>query len=298
MTGRRALISGGTGFVGTHLSARLLTEGWEVHVLIRPSSNVIRLRSAAPDVVVHEVEDHASSVVAAVATAAPEVCWHLATLFRSVHKTEDIDPLIEANVAFGARLAEGLARAGVPQLINIGTAWQHHRSAPYSPTSLYAATKQGYEDIVRYYTEAGDFRAVHLRLFDTYGPDDPRGKLVALLLERARTGEMLPMSPGEQLIDLLHVEDVVKGLIHAAELGVGPSSIHQLSSGLPLTLRQLAATIAEVTGSAVPIDWGARPYRAREMMEPWSAAPPLPGWSPTIPLEDGLRQLWEVLCDA
>lgn len=290
---RRALLTGGTGFVGSHLARRLSMDGWEVHALLRPRSDPRRLRAAAPEVRMHHVGAETQAVVNAVSAAAPEICWHLAAYACGVHALPDVDPLIEANVAFGARLVEGLAHAHVPVLVNAGTFWQHHGNETYSPTSLYAATKQAFEDIARYYTEIDAFRAVHLRLFDNYGPDDSRGKIVALLLQHARSGDALPMSPGEQLIDLVHINDVVEALLRAAAAAAAPSQTYQVATGNPLRLRDLAKTVEAVTGRTLFIEWGARPYRRGEMMDPWTTAATLPGWSPHISLVDGLRELWK-----
>jgi nucleoside-diphosphate-sugar epimerase len=289
---RRALLTGATGFVGSHLARRLHLDGWAVNALVRPTTDPARLRAVAPHLVLHEVADDAGSVIEAVAAAAPQVCWHLATQFRGVHTAQDVDPLVEANIAFGARLAEGLAQAGVPLLVSTGTAWQHYDGATYSPTSLYAATKQAHEDLVRFYTDTGAFRAVHLKLFDTYGPGDPRGKLVSLLMERARTGEPLPMSPGEQLISLVHVDDVVAALLAAIELPAVPSQTYQVATSPPVSLRALVRALETEIDRPISVAWGARPYRAREMMTPWIAAPDLPGWEPKVQLADGLARLW------
>ena len=118
--------------------------------------------------------------------------------------------------------------------MNTGSYSQHYGGRAYSPVSLYAATKQAFQDILQFYCEVRGLRAVTLELPDTYGPDDKRPKLFSLLDRVARSGETLQMSPGEQLLDLLHVDDVVHGYEVAADgllSGHLPSpSQYQLSS--------------------------------------------------------------------
>lgn len=291
----RALVTGATGFLGSHLAPRLLRDGWEVHALVRESSATDDLRRALPDLELHPVTPDAHSVVDAVRRADPDVCWHLATRFVAEHGQSDVDALVEANIAFGARVLEGLAQVDTSKIVYTGSAWQHHRGQTYAPTSLYAATKQALQVLARYYTDTGAFSMVALRLFDTYGPDDRRGKLVSTLLDASAEETTLKMSPGEQLIDLTHVDDVVDALVIAADYpardGV-PVTEHTVRSGEPVTLRELVSVVEDITGEALHVEWGARPYRTREMMADWEVGTPLPGWRPTIPLREGLADLW------
>lgn len=70
---------------------------------------------------------------------------------------------------------------------------------------------------MQYYIEASGLRVITLKLFDTYGPDDPRPKLMNLIQRMAMDNQPLAMSPGEQQIDLVHVEDVVRAFMVASE---------------------------------------------------------------------------------
>ena len=90
---------------------------------------------------------------------------------------------------------------GVSKIINTGTFWQHYENREYSPTCLYAATKQAFESILHYYVEAKFLMIITLILFDSYGPSDPRPKLFSLLQEARQSEKVIAMSPGEQKID-------------------------------------------------------------------------------------------------
>jgi nucleoside-diphosphate-sugar epimerase len=66
---------------------------------------------------------------------------------------------------------------------------------------------------------------------------------------------------------------------------------YMAGSGRTLTIREVAETYARVTGRAVPVRWGGRPYREREVMEPWSRGRELPGWRAAVDLEEGIRRV-------
>lgn len=290
----RALVTGATGFVAGHLVADLLRNGHDVAVLVRPESDRYRVDALGGRCTVHVYDGSTAGLVELVRRADPEVIFHLASLVLSEHRVEDVEPLLRSNVLFGAQLLEAAVGHGVGRLVNTGSFFQHYGGADYSPTSLYAATKQAFASVLAYYVEVRGLAALTLTLYDTYGPDDPRKKLLSLLKAAAGAEEPLRMSPGEQRMALVHIDDVVAAFLHAARLlesapeeasgaeySVGPDT-------LP-TLREVAAVYAEATGMAPNIAWGGRPYRTREVMEPWPGRR-LPGWSPTIDLLDGIRR--------
>jgi nucleoside-diphosphate-sugar epimerase len=229
-----------------------------------------------------------------VSASRADTVFHLASLFLAQHRSADIDAMVTANVLFATQLVEAMAIAGCNRLVNIGTSWQHHAGDGYNPVNLYAATKQAFDDILRYYLEVTPIRATTLTLFDTYGPGDHRKKLIALLRDAALTGTPLQMSPGEQLVDLVYIDDVVAALQRAAELLQTQDSFHtryRVSCGDALSLRHLVATIERVSGRKLSIAWGGRPYRPREVMLPSCPYPLLPGWSPLIPLDQGIARV-------
>jgi nucleoside-diphosphate-sugar epimerase len=291
--GRRVLVTGATGFIGSHLVRRLAADGCDVHALVRAGSDARRVPPAGV-VTAHVADGDTERLVDLVAELRPAAVFHLAAYFVAEHRAPDVAPLVASNVLLTAQLAEAASAAGGPAFINTGTSWQHYRDAPYMPVALYAATKQAAEDVLAFYADATPLRVVTLRLFDTYGPADPRPKLLAAL-RRAAAGETLRMSPGEQLIDLVHVDDVVDAYVaawaHADRTPGAAAEAFAVSSGAPLPLRDLAGLFGRVAGRPLAIEWGGRAYRAREVMVPWSAGTPVPGWRPRVGLEDGLRRL-------
>lgn len=288
------LLTGGTGFIGAELAVFLYRNHHQIHVLVRPSSDVARLRRLCPDAILHVHQGGLDSLRGILRSATPGVVFHLASCFVAEHTPADVGRLVDSNVAFGAHLLEAMRLEGCGRLINTGTSWQHFHSAGYRPASLYAATKQAFEDVVEFYVDAYELRAITLKLFDTYGPGDTRRKLIPLLVNAAREGRSLGMSPGEQSIDLVHVADVVRAFHRAGNRVSGPGQGHEIfavSSGAPVTLRDLVALFERLLGRSMDVEFGARPYRDREVMEPWSGGRGVPGWRPEIDLESGLGRL-------
>lgn len=285
---RRALVTGATGFVGAALVRRLLAEGWQVHVLLRASSCADGL---PPQAQVHRHDGSTVQLVEIMRAAAPQVVFHLASLFLATHQPQDVERLVNANLLLGTQLAEAMAACGVRELVNTGTSWEHYQDEAYNPVCLYAATKTAYTALLRYYVEVHGLRVVTLKLFDTYGAGDTRPKVLNLLKRLANEGSTLAMSPGEQLVDLVYIDDVLDAfLLACAQLPTQPQPMEEygVSSGQPLPLKDIAALYAQVSGKPLAITWGGRPYREREVMVPWHSYRSVPGWHPRVDLARGL----------
>ena len=294
------LLTGGTGFIGSHLSHRLLSMGCRVVLDVRKGHNKRQLQSLG---ILHDVEmSESNGTIAEMAQCLdhyqPSAVIHLASCFLGEHRSDQVSELLTSNICYGTHILQAMADVGVRHFLNTGTSWQHYENAAYNPVNLYAATKQAFADIVEYYVQAAGMHAVHLELSDTYGPLDPRRKLIPLLLETERTGKTLNMSGGEQLIDLVHIDDIVDAFVIALQrLTDTPENAEQsndtyvVSSHSAIPLRQLLSAFEAARGTSLNICFGKRPYRKREVFAPFTNGTALPGWSPKRSLADGLRLL-------
>ncbi|TXC72013.1 NAD(P)-dependent oxidoreductase [Sphingomonas ginsenosidivorax] len=291
---RRALITGVTGYIGGELAKRLLADGWQVDAIVRPQSDVAALPFGTT-VKLHTV-DSRRDLTSAVAFAKPDIVFHLASLYLADHKSDQIPALVESNILFPALLAEAMAANGVRHLINTGTAWQHFKGEEYLPVNLYAATKQAAEDLLLYYADAHNLSVVTLRLFDTYGMGDKRRKLIQILIDAVRSGLPLDMSPGEQVVDMTHVDDVIDAFLIAADTvsRIDPGT-HEafFVSGERYQVKSLVNLVAGVSKRTLQVNFGGRPYRQREVMTPIASdGRVLPGWQARRTLVDEIeRQL-------
>jgi len=282
-------VSGATGYVGTWVTRALVDQGHQVYGICRPSSK--KRHGWIKNWI--EYDGDLQKFAQALTQAKPDAIIHLASLFIAEHKSENTLDLVESNIVFPAALLEAMSLAGCKDLINTGTAWQHYQNQEYNPVSLYAATKQAFEDLCRFYVEARGFRVLNLHLTDSYGPEDERGKLISLLKRIALSGQSLEMSPGQQMIDLVHIQDVVEAYTVALKHlpKIHGQQTYAVSSGQALPLRELVELCARIMDKPLNIHWRKRPYRQREMMQTWTTGTSLPGWEPQIALEVGLRDV-------
>lgn len=293
----RVLVTGASGYIGANLVKRLVAQGHDVHIVVRQGSSTRLIASELAALTVHVHDGSTQSMLDIVGAARPHTVFHLASLFLAQHRASDVEALITSNVLFSTQLVEAMAAHGVTDLINTGTSWQHYEGQDYLPVNLYAATKQAFEAVLAYYTEAQGLKVSSLILFDTYGPHDPRAKLMALLWKTALTQQPISMSPGEQQIDLVYIDDVIDAFLMAARLLPGQAQGHRrygVSSGHPLPLKDLVAAFERTTGLSLPIDWGGRPYRPREVMTTWVPHECVPGWRARTPLEAGVLMVQPV----
>lgn len=290
----KALLTGATGFIGGNLARALINEGWEVSIIVRAGSSTSNLGDILPRLTVYEHDRSTENLIDIVRDAEPDTVFHVASLFLSSHKSSDVIGLVESNILFPLQLLEAMAVNKVDKLINTGTSWQHYEDQSFNPVNLYAGTKQAFESLLRFYCESSSLKVITLVLFDTYGVNDPRPKLIALLWRAAISGEVIEMSPGEQIIDLVHINDVTRAFIEASKQ-LRSQDIHHrrygVSSGHPMTLRRLVDIFNKKSGHNVSVKFGGRPYRDREVMAPWSQYSILPNWKPLHLFDDEVATL-------
>lgn len=292
---KKAIVTGATGFVGSNLCRRLLEENWKVSTITRESSNYSNLEDILESINVYVYSDNILSLINYFNKEDADVVFHLASLFIAEHKSYQIDALVESNLRFGVHILEAMKESNTKLMINTGTSWQHYYTDEYNPVDLYAATKESFKKIIKYYIEAEGIRAITLKLFDTYGETDKRPKLINLLNQFANDQKELKMSPGEQVLDLVHVNDVANAFLKAYdylkkrddvkydEFGVG--------SGNEIKLIDLIKTFEQQTGKKINVVWGGREYRKREVMRLWRKYKILPNWRANICLKEGLKRL-------
>jgi nucleoside-diphosphate-sugar epimerase len=290
-----ALVTGATGFIGGNLIRLLIRDNWKVHVIIRRDSNLDGLVDCIDSLQVERIDGNYESIETAVKNSNPDVVFHLASLFLAQHQASDVSQLVESNILFPALLLEAMHRSGIRNLINTGTSWQHFQNKEYCPVNLYAATKDAFERLIEFYVEANGFKVKTLKLFDTYGPGDKRKKLFYLLRQAGRSGEPLSMSPGEQLINLVYGEDVAQAFLLAGQqLLKQTTTCHEkygVASKQLLSLRDLVSIYSKSTGMMINVNWGALPYRPREVMIPWAECNLVPQWQPLMPLGEGISRM-------
>jgi nucleoside-diphosphate-sugar epimerase len=301
LAGKRVLVTGATGFIGSHLTRRLVVQGAEVVVFMRASSDPCLLADVLDRVAVHEVDIcDEDGVSAAMAQICPDVVFHLAAIGMS---EPFVSPpvAVRVNVQGTLHLLEAARQCGVRRFVHSGTAYEYGDAASddatnkevLDPVNTYAASKAAARAFVRLYSRVYGLSTVNLRLFAVYGPGQPPKTLISSAVCAALEGRDFPMTPGEQMRDFVFVGDVVESYLRAAvKAGIEGVSI-DLGTGRACKIREVVTKLFEMVGSRGKPLVGALAYRPSETMKQVAdtrAACELLGWQATTLLEDGLHQ--------
>ncbi|GGY62931.1 paratose synthase [Cellvibrio zantedeschiae] len=290
----RYLISGATGFIGSNLVAKLLDNGNQIFLITRTSRLDEEIEKISKENIFF-FDGNEDALDEFLKKNVPDIFIHLASLYITQHKKEDVTNLLYSNITYPTIITDAIVRCGCKKIINTGTSWQNFNNEKYNPTCLYAATKEAFEKLLEFYVKSQSINVITLRIFDTYGLYDKRKKLVSMLVESSKQSLQIEMSPGEQEIDLVYVDDVVDAFLVAIELILkSPNSSHLtygISSEKPITLKKLVDILNSISPQKLKVKWGARDYRDREVMYTWKDFIRLPNWKPKVSIEEGLRKL-------
>jgi nucleoside-diphosphate-sugar epimerase len=262
----KVLVTGATGFIGIHLVFSFLKYGHTIAILKRRDSGLKGLIQLKDKIKVF-ASDTYNDIDTGIHTFSPDVVIHLAALYVNQHKPEDIFELVNSNIVFGTYILEAMTKNGISNFLNIGTRWQHLGNKRYNPANLYSATKEAFKTILMYYGTR-DIKHKTLEFGDTYGSGDTRKKIMELLITTCRKKEKIDLTPGEQMLDLTAVDDI-SAYIATNINSPGFFDNKTVSiSGAVIKLRDLGAMIEREFETEGLFNWGGKPYRENEAMEP------------------------------
>ena len=290
---RRAVVTGGAGFVGSHLCEALVRSGWRVVSLDDCSTgspaNLERARSRGVEAL--EVDITTPDLDAAMAESRPQVVFHLAALSSVTLCQRDPDRCEAVNVEGTARVWESASRCGAEKLVNVSSLAVHG----VSPDS-YGRSKRAAEEYLARRAPAEKMRLTILRPANVYGPrqhGDGESAVVATWLGAMARGEPLFLDgDGQQTRDFLYVDDAVAAMVLSADRADGHTL--ELGMGVETSLVSLLRTMSATTGwRGGPVRRRARPGDLRR-----SVVDPRPGrdrlgWEAQTGLEEGIRLTWE-----
>ncbi|UEM18897.1 NAD(P)-dependent oxidoreductase [Skermanella mucosa] len=305
MSGRRILVTGGTGFIGRALVGRLVRDGHEVTCLVRGGGPTPAGAHALEIAALDEAGLHAVPVEGPFDTL-----FHLAA-YGVRPEQRDASAMAWTNVAGTVALTAIAKRWSVAGIVYAGSCSEYAEPTEHRPvgegdaltsTALYGASKAAGGMIGRAMAETLGIGFSWMRLFGTYGPGEADYRLIPYLIGRLGRGEEVDLTPGAQARDFLHVDDVVEGLVAAAEITrPGRTDVFNLCSGQPVTVGQVAEKVADALGRPrALLRFGARPYRHDELM--WLVGDgtrfrEATGWTPGIGLDDGIASMVSALAE-
>jgi nucleoside-diphosphate-sugar epimerase len=288
------LITGATGFLGKTLAIYFLNQGHKVHLIVRRPQVLESLTEHYSNIFIHHYDNSYTSLASLNDVSAFAVCFHIAALTVYEVTPDNLDAMIDANLRFGIHLLEKLREIKCDKFINTGTYWQHYRGSDYDPVCLYAATKQAFNAIIEYYARAYGLKAITLKLFEVYGPHDPRKKIFTVLLNALQSNEKLLMSPGEQLLNMTFIDDVVSAYEQSMSVLInsqgGMNREYFVQSDQSYCLKEIVNLFFQIAGKNIDIEWGGRPYYTRQVMQPY-AGELVPGWQAKVNLQEGIQRV-------
>ena len=293
---KRVLITGITGYIGSNLARELIEQGIEVFGLVREPWNTTYIADIKDRLRLYAYDGTCESIKKALASTMPDVVFHLATHYARSHSSDEVTAMHECNLIYGNYLLEAMKECGVRTIVYASTVFCHYQQAAYNPLNLYAATKQAFSDIMRYYTEACGIRSLTIFLSDSYGPGDKRPKLLNLLKRACKENALMNVSSGLQDYDVLYISDIVSALMQGGRLvqeQKTPSASYQIYDEICLSLRDTVSLMEKVNQVTIPANWGANPASPRSNEKVIRVDPLLPGWKPKVSLEEGLKRFWE-----
>jgi len=294
---KKILITGANGYIGSKLVIDLILKGFDLSIIVRKDSNLSLLKNVTDKINIYYHNNSIESIVNIFKISKPDVVIHLASLFISQHQPSDIKNLIESNIEYGTYLLEGMVQNGIKNIINTSSYWLHFNNEEYNPVNLYAATKKAFLDILFYYKELYDLNVITLELADIYGVDDPRKKLINILKEAVKYDNELLISPGEQYIDLVYIDDVINAYNIALEKLINTNANiyanYAVTSGNAISIKSLIQKIETIIGRKCNnIKIGAKQYRKREIFKKINFNKTIENWKPIISLETGLKKIF------
>ena len=286
------IITGATGYIGSHVLKHLLSKGWEIHVVADPKFGYSAIEDVRSQIDIFEYNGEINSLITYFQKVNVDVVFHLAAAVITNYKPEQVPVLIQSNIQFGTEILEAMKASSTRKIVSTGSYWQNYNSDSYNPVDLYAATKEAFEKIVKLYVDAFNVRHINLRLFDVYGEDDKRPKLWNILKKIAGTDEVIEVSPGEQQLDMVHISDVCTAYEAAYQLLLESDDIQNetfgVMTGKQYSLKSIISLYEQKMGKKMNVHFGGRAYKAREVMVPYKHYNVLPNWNAKIMIDKGL----------
>ena len=294
----RIVLTGATGFIGSHLARRMVADGCEVHALVRPQSDTWRIQDILPRLNVVPCDLlSADDVDRSLEAIRPDHCVHLAWCTAPGTYRTSLDNLrfLGASLHLAARLVEiGCGRLVVAGSCAeyepaAGAISEHDRTGSHD---LYVAAKLGLLLTLEQLGKATGMQVAWGRIFYLHGPFEDERRLVPMVIRSLLRSAPVRLETGDVIRDYSHVEDVAAAIWAVTRAGlVGPVNI---GSGRPVVIRELVASLARILDRPLRLESsGAAPTAQPSVYADNARLRSDTTWAPRFGLEQGLRHTVE-----
>jgi nucleoside-diphosphate-sugar epimerase len=301
---KRSIVTGGTGFVGANLARRLIKEGREVHLLVRPRHAPWRIAEIKRDVELHEVDlSDGDAVERVVSAIRPEWIFHLAA-YGAYSSQRDTRRMVETNIVGTMNLLNSCLKTGFGAFVNTGTSSEYgfKSHAPseeelLEPNSDYAVTKASATLLCRHTAQKHRANISTLRLYSVYGAYEEPTRLIPALVLSGLEGGWPPLADPETAHDFVYVEDVCDAyLLAATHAGHEHGAVYNVGTAEQTSLREVVEAARRVLAIKAEPAWNSMPGRSWDTRH-WAANNEKIrkelGWQPRHTFEQGFRRTTE-----
>jgi nucleoside-diphosphate-sugar epimerase len=252
MKRQRILVTGATGFTGSHLCERLTSEGYSVRGLVRDPSRCSPLHQWGVETVTGDLCDPNSLRQA---TKGIDVVYHIAALFRQENVSRK--EMWEVNVQGTKNILEAAIRSEVQKFVHCSTVGVHgdikkppaNEDSPYGPGDRYQESKTEGERVVLRAMAEGRLPVVVFRPGGIYGPRDLR---FLKLFKTIKNRSFVMLGSGQVIYQMVYIDDLIDGIVLCGTNERATGNVYILTGCEPITLNQLVCAIAAVLGVAAP----------------------------------------------
>lgn len=211
---KNILITGASGFVGSHVLDDCLKNNFNVHAIFRHSKKNVSFAKKYKKQIFPIFYNNIYEIKNKFTNCKIDYVIHCATHYIKKHDHNDIENIIKSNVLFSTILLDTVVNIKIKKFINLGTVWQHFNDTENLAFNLYAATKQSFECIFNYYkNQYTKIKFYNILLTDTFGTNDKRKKLIPILLKNFNKKNQNKINiPKNLSMNLVNINEVTKCL--------------------------------------------------------------------------------------